>query len=77
MKQKSPFGPVYDLFLGPSEPKMAWSVPIWPWIPTLTYAHSKLKHEYDEFDEINEKILFKLHFDLFEPITAVFDLFLA
>ena len=54
---------------------MAWSVPIWPGIPTLTYAHSK--HEYDEFDEINEKILFKLHFDLFEPITAVFDLFLA
>ena len=55
LKQKSPFGPVYDLFLGPSEPKMAWSVPIWPGIPTLTYPHSKLKPEYDEFDEINEK----------------------
>ena len=54
-KQKSPFGPVYDLFLEPSEPRMAWSVPIWPGLPTLTYPHSKLKPEYDEFDEINEK----------------------
>ena len=43
-------------------------------IPTLTYTHSKLKHEYDDFDEIYEKILFELYF---EPIIAVFDLFLA
>ena len=53
---------------------MAWSVTIWAGIPTLTYTHSKLKHEYDDFDEIYEKILFELYF---EPIIAVFDLFLA
>ena len=56
---------------------MAWSVPIWAGILTLTYTHSKLKHEYDDFEEIYVNILFELYFDLFELIIAVFDLFLA